>query len=173
MPPKKKMKGENVGFGEKLRYEEELKALKTVIKDKNETIQAFKEEVANLKCEAGVTIGNLKRKLNIVDKLKDKIKCPVCMEIPRAGPLPVCPNGHLVCQECTRDTCPTCRVRMGTGKSLLASTIIENIEHKCKFSDCGEFFPLETIEEHIKVCPRRTVSCPYANCGVKIGLSRR
>merc|ERR1719186_1073797 len=118
-------------------------------------------------------IDNLKRKLTIVDKLKEKIECPVCMEIPRAGPVPVCPNGHLVCQECNRGTtCPTCRVRMGTGNSILATTIIENIEHKCKFVDCDDYFPVDAVEEHIKVCPHRSVSCPYGNCEAKVSLSK-
>ena len=168
MPPKKKIKGENTGFEEKGRYDDEIKALKSVIEDKNESIEVFEDEAR----QAGETIDNLNRKLAIVEKLKDKIECPVCLEIPRAGPVPVCPNGHVVCQVCKRDTCPTCRVRMGTGKSLLAITIIENIEHKCKFDDCEEYFPVDTVEEHIKVCPHRTVSCPCVNCKAKVVLSK-
>jgi len=168
MPAKKKMKVEKNSFEEKERYEEEIKALKIVIEGKNETIQAFEDEVR----QAGETNDNLKRKLNIVEKLKDKVECPVCMEIPRAGPVPVCPNGHVVCQVCMRGTCPTCRVHMGTGKSLLAITIIENIEHKCKFDDCEEYFHVDIVEEHIKVCPHRTVCCPKRNCKAEFGLSK-
>jgi len=168
MPPKKKMKGVNDEFEEKGRYEEEIKALKIVVENKNETIQAFEDEMR----QAGETICNLNRKVAIVEKLKDKIECPVCMEIPRAGPVPVCSNGHVVCQECKRGTCPICRVRMGTAISLLATTIIENIDHKCKFEDCEDYFPVDTVEEHIKGCPHRTVNCPFGNCKVKVGLSK-
>merc|ERR1712096_536560 len=52
-------------------------------------------------------------------------------------------NGHLVCQDCKRDICPTCRV------------------------------PMDKVEEHEKVCRHRTVSCPYGNCKVKqVSLSK-
>jgi len=152
MPPKKKLKS-YVGFEEKEMYKKEIKHLKTVIEEKNYTIQAYEEKVTNLK-----------RKLTIVEKLKDQIECPACMEIPRVG--------HLVCQECKRDTCPTCRVDMGTGKSFLAKTIIENIEHQCKFHDCEEYFPVDTIEKHIKVCQLRTVSCPHQSCNAEVALSK-
>eukprot|EP00092_Neocalanus_flemingeri_P006403 GFUD01006893.1.p1 GENE.GFUD01006893.1~~GFUD01006893.1.p1 ORF type:complete len:314 (-),score=53.64 GFUD01006893.1:43-984(-) len=124
-------------------------------------------------------INNLKRKLSeskhIVDELKERIKCPVCLEIPQTGPVSVCPNGHLVCNECKKrvgNACPTCRVAMGEGKSLLAVTVIENIDHQCKFVDCGEFFSHEEIEKHSKVCCQRTVSCPHSSCNVKVGLSK-
>jgi len=184
MPPKKKLNSVNVGIEERMKYKEEIQALKTVIEEKNDSIKALEEEMKSLKMrhfeafdihqERGKKeVDNLKRKLTIVDKLKEKIECPVCLEIPRAGPVPVCPNGHLVCQECNRGTtCPTCRVRMGTGKSILATTIIENIEHKCKFVDCDDYFPVDKVEEHIKVCPHRIVSCPYGNCAAKVGLSK-
>eukprot|EP00092_Neocalanus_flemingeri_P028601 GFUD01031058.1.p1 GENE.GFUD01031058.1~~GFUD01031058.1.p1 ORF type:complete len:298 (+),score=24.42 GFUD01031058.1:242-1135(+) len=121
-------------------------------------------------------INNLEMKLrqsrNIVDQLKEKIECPVCFEIPQTGPVPVCPNGHFVCNECKGDACPTCRVGMGDGKSLLAVTVIENIDHRCRFFDCGEFFPHDRIEEHAKVCGHRTVICPHSRCNRKVGLSK-
>eukprot|EP00092_Neocalanus_flemingeri_P006404 GFUD01006894.1.p1 GENE.GFUD01006894.1~~GFUD01006894.1.p1 ORF type:complete len:377 (-),score=80.58 GFUD01006894.1:15-1145(-) len=121
-------------------------------------------------------IKNLKRKLreseNFVGQLKEKIECPVCLEIPQTFPVPVCPNGHLVCNECKGDACPTCRVGMGDAKSLLAVTVIENIDHRCKFVDCEGFFPFDEIEEHAKDCCHRTVSCPQSKCNVKVGLSK-
>merc|ERR1719318_1363201 len=45
-----------------------------------------------------------------LEKLKENVECPVCMEIPRAGPMFVCPNGHFVCKKCKTGSCPTCRV---------------------------------------------------------------
>ena len=83
-----------------------------------------------------------------VDLLKDKLECPVCMDIPRKGPISICSNGHYVCRTCKRDLCPTCRVVMGENKSLLAVAVIENIDHKCKFNDCGEFFSVDKVEDH-------------------------
>eukprot|EP00092_Neocalanus_flemingeri_P003891 GFUD01004188.1.p1 GENE.GFUD01004188.1~~GFUD01004188.1.p1 ORF type:complete len:375 (-),score=68.03 GFUD01004188.1:73-1197(-) len=160
--------------------------LKTALEDKNEEIETLgknhEKTVQNfelMKDNDKTEINILKRKLreqvkskNIVDQLKEKIECPVCFEIPHTGPVPVCPNGHLVCNECKADACPTCRVNMGDGKSLLAMTVIENIDHRCKFIDCEEFFPLDEIEKHAKVCGHRTVSCPGPKCTVKVGLSK-
>lgn len=109
---------------------------------------------------------------HLVNQLKDKVECPVCLEIPQNGPAPVCPNGHLVCQNCKTDTCPTCRTAMGNNKSLLATVVIENIEHECKFEDCGEIFTIEKLWKHQKVCQHRTVTCPYEMCQRKIGLAK-
>jgi len=113
-----------------------------------------------------------KQHMDMVDKLKDKIECPVCMEIPRKGPLPVCPNGHFVCPQCKKESCPTCRSNMGNNKSILAGTIIDNIEHKCKFEDCDESFRLPDLDKHEETCPHRIVSCPHPSCNMKVSLSK-
>jgi len=109
---------------------------------------------------------------HLVDILKDRIECPVCLEIPINGPIPICPNGHLVCSQCKTGSCPTCRVPMGNSRSLLAVAIIENIEHKCKFGGCEEVFPVDKLGEHVKTCKYRTVSCPHDLCDVEIELSK-
>jgi hypothetical protein len=109
---------------------------------------------------------------NIIQKLKDKIECPVCMEIPRSGPVPVCPNGHFVCNECKTESCPTCRSNMGSNKSVLAGTVIDNIEHKCKFEDCEQNFFLAEIDKHEELCPRRSVTCPHPTCIKNLPLSK-
>lgn len=109
---------------------------------------------------------------NIIEKLKDKIECPVCMEIPRSGPVPVCPNGHFVCPLCKMESCPTCRSNMGSNMSLLAGTIIDNIEHKCKFEDCDQSFLLTDLVKHEESCSHRSVICPLPSCAKKITLSK-
>jgi len=108
----------------------------------------------------------------LVDKLKDKIECPVCMEIPRKGPVPVCPNGHFVCPKCKKESCPTCRSIMGNNMSILAGTIIDNIEHQCKFEDCDQSFLLTDLEKHEEACPHRTVFCLHPSCTKEIPLSK-
>ena len=40
------------------------------------------------------------------------LTCPVCLELPRHLPVPVCHNGHTVCLTCSRNglgQCPVCR----------------------------------------------------------------
>ena len=69
---------------------------------------------ANQSQESEAQIRDLKRKLEeqkqridsyeskhkkqdiMLQQMKEKVECPVCMDIPRSGPVPVCPNGHFV-----------------------------------------------------------------------------
>jgi len=109
---------------------------------------------------------------NIFDQLKGKVECPVCLEIPRSSPAYVCPNGHIICKKCKTNSCPSCRVAMGTGKSLLAVTIMENVDHKCKFVDCEELYAMDKLDFHEKICKHRIVNCPYEKCIDKVVLSK-
>jgi len=115
---------------------------------------------------------NMAKRARIDKNLTEQVQCPVCMEVPRAGPIYSCPNGHLVCQMCKGGTCPICREAMGEHRSLLAVAVIENILHGCKFEGegCEEVFKLENLSEHEKVCKHRSVSCPYGQCDQKIAL---
>ena len=61
---------------------------------------------------------------------------------------------------------------MGNGKSLLAVTVIENIDHKCRFVECEELFALDKLEDHEKICQHRIVKCPNSKCEVEIALSK-
>jgi len=107
----------------------------------------------------------------LLRQMKEKVECPVCMEIPRSGPVPVCPNGHFVCQNCRADFCHTCRTNMGNGKSLLASTLLENIDHRCKFMGCDVALALNEIQDHETICPNREVTCPHPRCSKSVALS--
>jgi len=141
-------------------------------KDLKRKLNDQKEEVNSLKKKLNEKEEEVDFSKNMLEKLKDKIECPVCLGIPRGRPVPVCPNGHVVCIECKRDTCPTCRIAMGTNTSLLAGTVLENIEHKCKFEDCNENFNLEDVKKHEAVCLHRTVNCPSPKCAEKTPLSK-
>jgi len=112
---------------------------------------------------------NLEKKK--VNDLKKQIECPVCLEVPRKGPVYACPNGHLVCQKCKRESCPTCREAMGNNKSLVAIAVIDKIPHECQFDGCKEEYPIEDIEDHEKACYYRLVACPnYGQCDQKVPL---
>jgi len=138
----------------KKELEEELNSLKRKLDEKEEELTSSKSKQKHL-----------------LQQIKDKIECPVCMDLPRSGPVPVCPNGHFVCKKCKRDSCPSCRIAMGMGESLLASTILENIEHKCRFMDCNVNLPPKAIEKHETACSQRTVSCPDADCSLIVPLA--
>ena len=125
--------------------EEEVKTLKRKVDYQEESAEQIKHEH---KIEVEALKKQMAEQKHLIEQLKVKIECPVCMEIPRSGPVPVCPNGHFVCKKCKTGSCPTCRVVMGNGKSLLAITVIENIDHKCKFVECEELFAMDKLAVH-------------------------
>ena len=61
---------------------------------------------------------------------------------------------------------------MGTGKSLLADTVIQNVEYKCNFDDCEEVFEIDKLDEHESICVHRLVLCPSDGCDKTIPLSQ-
>ena len=129
------------------------------------------KKVEQFEVKIGIIKEALKSEKKKVDEMKNRVECPVCLEVPRKGPVFICSNGHLVCKKCKRESCPTCRVRMGDNKSLLAIAVIENILHECKYIECGEKFPLDNIDEHEKDCKHRVVACPVYDCDVRVSLS--
>eukprot|EP00092_Neocalanus_flemingeri_P010804 GFUD01011634.1.p1 GENE.GFUD01011634.1~~GFUD01011634.1.p1 ORF type:complete len:407 (+),score=86.08 GFUD01011634.1:109-1221(+) len=140
---------------------EEFKVKHEILLDESK----IRQEESRVKYEV------LERKHNsLVDKLHERIECPVCLEIPEAGPVFNCPNGHLVCSKCKSNSCPTCRSKMFEGKSLLAVTVLENIEHKCRNQKCDQLLPLAEISAHRKVCTCRLIKCPATLCEGKVAF---
>jgi len=108
---------------------------------------------------------------DLIEKLRDKVECPVCYAIPKKAPVPVCPNGHVVCESCVREKCPTCRVKMESGTSTLAVTVIENIEHQCEHEGCDLTFSLTDLHTHMSRCGHRKFKCPGHACSSWLPLS--
>lgn len=109
----------------------------------------------------------LEKQEKLLEKLKGMVECPVCLTMPVEAPVPCCPLGHITCSSCVdglrregRMDCPTCRIRMGTGKSLLAKTLIENIDHKCNLTGCDKVVPHKEYKQHQEECDYRLVMCP-------------
>ena len=146
----------------------DAEALKRRLEEKEWSETTLKDEVKRLKLELRGENDQLERRVDEQKRterfeklLKDKIECPVCLEVPRSGPVPVCPNGHLVCKKCQASTCPTCRSPMGDGKSFLANIVMENVEHSCKYTDCDRNVSFRDIDEHELNCLERKVKCPH------------
>jgi len=112
---------------------------------------------------------------------RERLECPVCLVVPRMGPVPSCPSGHLTCSPCLLkmrkegrgDNCPTCRAPMGDGQSLLANVLIENMDHVCSMKGCKEKVPFEDYEKHQEECIHRLVICPGSNltCHDRVAFS--
>ena len=108
-------------------------------------------------------------------EIEASLECPVCLLIPREVPIPSCSNGHIICKSCRQkmSSCPTCRVsymasctQNNSMVNSLASSLIETILHKCKFSlyHCHIKLKLSEISQHEAKCPERTVKCPKESC---------
>ena len=101
----------------------------------------------------------------------------MCLEVPTSGPMYSCSNGHLMCASCyqgTNSDCSMCRTRMFKNVSLLAKTVLENIEHRCMFDieGCKVRTPLSDVESHKKTCNFRPVYCPSDLCNVKVAFEK-
>ena len=151
-------------------FKREVKVLKQKLKEKELAEKALQEENLRLRSQLRSENERDDKQSRFEEDLKNKIECPVCLEVPRRGPVPVCPNGHLVCQNCKRDTCPVCRSNMGNGKSILAGLVIEHLEYSCKHEACGEKFTVLDIEEHEVNCKLRKVVCPNLDCEMEVTL---
>lgn len=143
------------------------------IKELQNEIKRQKLEIKAAKTAKTKLMEKCRKNEQIVDQLVDKVECPVCLEIPRSLPVHVCPNGHVLCEDCRvgAQSCPKCRVNIGNGKSLLANIIIENIEHKCKYDLCNKTCPIDEVLDHEKGCKHRIVTCPYARCDEKFTVN--
>jgi len=136
-------------------------------------IEYLNNQLKKTKAEKISKEEDLMSEKNKVNDLKKLIECPVCLDVPRKGPVFSCPNGHLVCSKCKRESCPTCREVMGENKSLVATAVIEKVLHECKFVECEAEFPLQRIEQHEKYCYHRLVPClDYGHCNQKVALSK-
>jgi len=127
----------------------------------------LEEELKEVKEERNNLMAKLQKNEKLVAELQGAVECPVCLVVPREGPVPCCPSGHITCSPCLErmrgegeEECPTCRVPMGEGKSLLAKHIIENMEHQCSHQGCEEMVAFEGYREHQEACSYRLVICP-------------
>ena len=99
------------------------------------------------------------------------------MQVPVIGTIYNCTKGHLVCTNCYKgptSDCSLCRTRMHKNVSLLATTVIENIEHRCRFETdgCKVRSLVGEAEGHRKICNFRTVSCPSLLCEKKLPFNQ-
>jgi len=135
---------------------------------KMKTIKRLQSKVKDLKLNEKTLQAEKKK----IENLKKNVECPVCLDVPRKGPIFACPNGHIICQKCKGGLCPICRVEVGQNKSIVAVALIESILHDCQFNGCGEEYPLDKIETHEKFCDHRIVTCPHYQCEQREHLSR-
>ena len=62
----------------KEKFEQDLEKQEKLLQDKENDMKTFKE------------------------KLKEEVQCPVCLCTPRGNMIPVCNQGHIICESCVR-----------------------------------------------------------------------
>merc|ERR1719234_2520132 len=147
---------------------EEMETEKDEMETEKDEMETEKDEVDREKEELERKMTKVEdEKLRFEEKLRKLVECPVCLTLPRIGPVPCCANGHLVCSPCLEKLrgednmdCPTCREPFGEGKSLLASAVAEQVQHECRHPGCTKTTPLGRIVHHEKDCKWRLVLCP-------------
>ena len=163
----------------------EVEALKIKVTEKDSCIEKERATVSQLKKsnrEIREQMDDQEKKLEALEKdhkkmkevmavLQEKVECPVCLVVPREGPVPCCPSGHITCSPCLgklraegKLECPTCREPMGESKSALAKVVIESMEHECSFQGCDELVAFKDYKKHQVTCEHRLVVCPAVGC---------
>ena len=151
---------------QELDNDKELTKLRKDLDEKEVMKSELKMKVGKQKKEMEDLTKKIELHDGFVAKLKNQIECPVCLGVPSEAPVFSCPNGHMICNrcKCKMDTCPTCKEAMGQDKSLLAVTILENIDHECSIDGCEETLSFEDLGNHVRDCEHRVVRCPFAGC---------
>ena len=83
---------------------EQLKAENAEIKEIKKELEAETEHLkAELKEEKAKQINQkseMEKTTKLMAELQEKVECPVCLMVPREGPVPCCPVGHIICSPC-------------------------------------------------------------------------
>ena len=120
-PPEKRLKLEDANNHEQdeiRRLKEALKEQKAVMKEQKKMLASANKKLLEMeesKTKAESEKNKVDReKMKVEDekakledtknkleaKLRNLVECPVCLALPRKGPVPCCANGHLVCSPC-------------------------------------------------------------------------
>lgn len=119
----------------------------------------------------------------LVDKeIMQSLTCCICLEI-MTNACRGCDNEHYFCKSCLeehqsqcalmerRTSCPTCRAYVvlaadhTAGKPLPVIDAIIKSQHCVCPNNCEQVGPLSLLNQHLKVCPKRKVPCPFSELG--------
>ena len=84
--------------------QDEIKRLKEVVKEQEKMLASKNKELLEME-ESWNKMEREKskvedEKIRFEAKLQKLVECPVCLTLPRNGPVPCCVNEHLVCSPC-------------------------------------------------------------------------
>jgi len=106
----------------------------------NDTFKRQKCQQKNVQNEKelGDTTSSSSPKLSCIslESLKAHLECPVCLVVPKMGPIYQCRNGHLLCKEChpRMKCCPLCQIPLEKLRNLLSEQLVSMIYPEYQFS---------------------------------------
>ena len=140
----------------------------------NKKLQVSNENAVRTEDSQNILEADVAGMKKTLDDMWSQLKCPVCLQLPRGPPIPMCPRGHYVCYSCKTPHCPSCGDSMGDFTSLLALPLIHHMEHQCRFPGCDTQLPLRSLAAHEEDCQQRLVACPGSglHCQQSLSFSR-
>ena len=96
-PPEKRLRLDgpnNHEQAEIMRLKEVVKEQEKMLASKNKKLLEMMESKNKVEREK-IKLEDEKSKFEA--KLRKLVECPVCLKLPRKGPVPCCANGHVVC----------------------------------------------------------------------------
>ena len=103
-PPEKRLKLEDANNHEQdeiWRLKEALKEQKAVVKELKAVVKEHEKMLASTNKKLFEVEDEKVKVEDEKNKFEAKlVECPVCLTLPRKGPVPCCANGHLVCSPC-------------------------------------------------------------------------
>jgi len=95
-------------------------------------VQSEKEEIV----ESGSPSSSPNLSCISLENLKAHLECPVCLIVPKMGPIYQCRNGHLLCKECHPQLkrCPLCQIPLEKLRNLLSEQLVSMIYPEYQFS---------------------------------------
>lgn len=110
--------------------------------------------------------------------VKDLLKCPICLKVPRHGPIYQCWQGHIFCSNCSYrlTRCYQCEASLSANiKNLVAEEMLEKIPMDCRYKESGcdvELVRNELFCHEEDDCLYRDVQCPQHECQNMVPLCK-
>ena len=103
---------------------------------KRQKCQKSSENVQNEKESLADSSSSPKLSCISLESLKTHLECPVCLNVPKVGPIYQCRNGHLLCKEChpRMKCCPLCQIPLEKLRNLLSEQLVSMIYPEYQFS---------------------------------------